>query len=76
MHRVKHIISLRYEQGYFERRIAQQVGVNRSTVSRTEARHRSAQKAFRLWPPWRYCSTSDNISSVVRFRCRIVVRVS
>ncbi len=38
MRRIKYILSLRYEQNYSERRIAQQVGVGRSTVSRTLAR--------------------------------------
>ena len=38
MRRIQYILSLRYEHNYSERRIAQQVGVGRSTVSRTLAR--------------------------------------
>ena len=43
MKRIKYILSLHHEEGYSERRIAWQVGVNRSTVTCTLARFKAAK---------------------------------
>ena len=65
MNSIKYILSLHHEEGYSMRRIARQVGVNRSTVSRTLARF----KASTL--PWVQCrALSDAELEQVLYRLR------
>ena len=71
MNRIKYILSLHHEAGYSMRRIARQVGVNRSTVSRTLARF----KASRL--PWVQCrALSDGELEQVLYGSSSVTRAS